>query len=101
GVDVHDLAIEWRLGVAARGLDLAARRVELADGSAVVFDGLVIATGARVRTLPGQPNLAGIHTLRTLDDCLALRADLDATPSRVVAVAPGFVGGAVAANTRL
>jgi 3-phenylpropionate/trans-cinnamate dioxygenase ferredoxin reductase subunit len=100
GVDVHDLGIEWRLGIAARALDLAARRIELDDGSAVAFDGLVIATGARVRTLPGQPRHAGIHTLRTLDDCLALRADLDATPSRVVVVGAGFIGAEVAATAR-
>jgi len=100
GVDVHDVGIDWRLGVAAHGLDLAGRRVELADGSDVAFDGLVIATGARVRTLPGQPDLAGIHTLRTLDDCLALRADLDATPSRVVVVGAGFIGAEVAATVR-
>jgi NADPH-dependent 2,4-dienoyl-CoA reductase/sulfur reductase-like enzyme len=92
--------VEWRLGVAARSLDLDARKVELADGSAVAFDGLIIATGTRVRTLPGQPDLAGIHTLRTLDDCLALRADLEAGPSRVVVVGAGFIGAEVAATAR-
>jgi NADPH-dependent 2,4-dienoyl-CoA reductase/sulfur reductase-like enzyme len=66
----------------------------------VSFDGLVIATGSRVRTLPGQPDLAGIHTLRTLDDCLALRADLEAVPSRVVVVGAGFIGAEVAATAR-
>ena len=35
---------------------------------------VVIATGLAARTLPGQP--AGVHTLRTLDDALALRAAL-------------------------
>ena len=45
-------------------------------------------------------DLAGIHTLRTLDDCLALRADLDATPSRVVVVGAGFIGAEVAATAR-
>jgi NADPH-dependent 2,4-dienoyl-CoA reductase/sulfur reductase-like enzyme len=86
--------------VAARSLDLVAHRVELEDGTSVAFDGLVIATGTRVRTLPGQPDLAGIHTLRTVDDCLALRADLDATPSRVVVVGAGFIGAEVAATAR-
>src|SRR5262245_31107719 len=91
--------VEWRLGVPASGLDLAAKKVVLEDGSAVGFDGLVIATGARVRTLPGQPELAGIHTLRTLDDCLALRAELDTMPGRVVVVGAGFIGAEVAATT--
>jgi NADPH-dependent 2,4-dienoyl-CoA reductase/sulfur reductase-like enzyme len=50
--------------------------------------------------LPGQPDLAGLHTLRTLDDCLALRADLEAVPSRVVVVGAGFIGAEVAATAR-
>ena len=49
----EDLSAEWRLGVSATRLDVAAGRVELDDGSAVVADGVVIATGARARTLPG------------------------------------------------
>jgi len=60
----------------------------------------VIATGASVRTLPGQPELDGLHMLRTLDDCLALRADLDAIPPRVVVVGAGFIGAEVAATAR-
>ena len=36
---------DWRLGVAATGLDLAARQVHLADGSRIGFDKLLIATG--------------------------------------------------------
>jgi NADPH-dependent 2,4-dienoyl-CoA reductase/sulfur reductase-like enzyme len=100
GVDFDALDIDWRLGAPARALDLKTRHVLLDDGTSVGFDGLVIATGARVRTLPGQPSLAGIHTLRTLDDCLALRDDLDAKPSRVVVVGAGFIGAEVAATAR-
>jgi NADPH-dependent 2,4-dienoyl-CoA reductase/sulfur reductase-like enzyme len=100
GKEVDDLDIDWRLGVAASGLDLSARRVELADSTSVPYDGLVIATGAGVRTLPGQPELEGLHTLRTLDDCLALRADLDGSPGRVVVVGAGFIGAEVAATAR-
>ena len=48
---VGDLRAEWRLGVAATGLDLAARRVALDDGSELAYDGLVIATGAAARPL--------------------------------------------------
>jgi 3-phenylpropionate/trans-cinnamate dioxygenase ferredoxin reductase component len=44
--------------------------------------------------------LPGIHTLRTLDDCLAIRAALDTTPRRVVVVGAGFVGAEVAATCR-
>ncbi|OOK76878.1 pyridine nucleotide-disulfide oxidoreductase family protein [Mycobacterium kansasii] len=39
------LDAEWRLGVAAVGVDLAAQRVHLADGQKVGFDRIMIATG--------------------------------------------------------
>jgi NADPH-dependent 2,4-dienoyl-CoA reductase/sulfur reductase-like enzyme len=92
------LAVEWRLGSAANGLDLAGRRVRLASGESVAFDGLVIATGAYARALPGA-SLSGIHLLRTLADCLALCAELDRSP-RVAVIGAGFIGMEVAATCR-
>ncbi|WP_334143667.1 NAD(P)/FAD-dependent oxidoreductase [Rhabdothermincola sp.] len=97
---LEDLDIDWRLGRAASALDVGARRLSLADGTVVSFDGCVVATGAVPRRLPSQPELAGIHLLRTLDDCLAIRADLDAGPSRVVVIGAGFIGAEVAATCR-
>jgi NADPH-dependent 2,4-dienoyl-CoA reductase/sulfur reductase-like enzyme len=41
-----------------------------------------------------------VHVLRTLDDCVALRADLDEGPERVVVVGAGFIGAEVAATCR-
>jgi Pyridine nucleotide-disulphide oxidoreductase len=41
--------VEWRLGVAATGLDRSAKQIRLADGQSVAFDRLLIATGARAR----------------------------------------------------
>ena len=92
--------IEARLGVRAAALDLAARELTLDTGETVAFDGLVIATGARCRTMPGTEGLDGVHVLRSLDDCLALRADFEATPQRVVVVGAGFIGAEVAATAR-
>lgn len=94
------LDVEWVLDRVATGLDVEGRRVHLADGTALAWDGLVIATGATPRTLPRADALAGVHVLRTLDDCLALRADLDAGPARVVVVGAGFIGSEVAATCR-
>jgi 3-phenylpropionate/trans-cinnamate dioxygenase ferredoxin reductase component len=96
----EDLGIDWRLGRRCRSLDVARRTVTLEDGEEVAFDGAVVATGASARTLPGQPELAGLHVLRTLDDCLALCADLDRNPDRVVVVGAGFIGSEVAATCR-
>ncbi|MGI9592449.1 MAG: FAD-dependent oxidoreductase, partial [Myxococcota bacterium] len=62
------LELDLRLGRRAAALDPAARRVRLEDGEELAFDGLLIATGASPRPLPGTPALAGIHLLRTLDD---------------------------------
>ncbi len=97
---LEELQLDWRLGVRATGLDLDARQVELADGPAVGFDGLIVATGARCRTIPGTDGLEGVHILRTLDDCLAIRADLIAGPRRLVVVGAGFIGAEVAATAR-
>lgn len=98
--DGEDLAAEWLLGTRATGFDRIERRIRLADGTAVRADGFVIATGAAARTLParaGGGDLAGVHTLRTLDDARALRADL-ARGGRLVVIGGGFIGAEVAST---
>jgi 3-phenylpropionate/trans-cinnamate dioxygenase ferredoxin reductase subunit len=72
------------------------RRVRLASGASVPFAKLLVATGARPRTLPGLP---GALTLRTLDDARALRARL-VSGARLAIVGAGFVGLEVAATAR-
>jgi 3-phenylpropionate/trans-cinnamate dioxygenase ferredoxin reductase component len=94
-----ELAIDWRLGRRAERLDPVARTVTLDDGEAITYAGCVIATGAHPRVLPDTPPLAGIHVLRTLDDCVAIRAELEQRP-RVVVVGAGFIGAEVAATCR-
>lgn len=95
--DGEDLRAEWLLGVRAAGLDHAARTLRLADGRKVQADGIVIATGAAARTLPGSEGLAGVHTLRTLDDARALRDELS-RGGRLVVIGGGFVGAEVAST---
>jgi 3-phenylpropionate/trans-cinnamate dioxygenase ferredoxin reductase subunit len=89
--DLQALDADWRLGVAATGLDAATRTVRLADGTEVSGDGLVLATGVTPRVLPFGHDLAGVHVLRTMDDAVALRAGLLAATS-VVVVGAGFLG---------
>ncbi len=90
------------LGRAAVALDVDRRRVALDDGSALEYDGLVIASGSRARRLgTGADELV----LRTLDDALALRERITATPD-VVVVGGGPLGmevasGALAAGCRV
>jgi NADPH-dependent 2,4-dienoyl-CoA reductase/sulfur reductase-like enzyme len=94
------LALDMRLGVRATALDLAGRRVSLADGSTVEYDRLIIATGARVRTLPGVAPRPGLHVLRGLEDVVALRAALTGA-THVAIVGAGFIGLEVAASCRV
>jgi NADPH-dependent 2,4-dienoyl-CoA reductase/sulfur reductase-like enzyme len=69
--------------------------LRLADGTAVEFGSLVLATGARARELPGLPRPA-VHYLRTLDDAHRLRGGIESVRSAVV-VGAGFIGSEVAA----
>ncbi len=63
-----------------------------ADGDAVAFDHLVLATGARARTLPVDgADLDGVCTLRSLHDAEALRARL-AGAGQVVVLGAGYIG---------
>jgi NADPH-dependent 2,4-dienoyl-CoA reductase/sulfur reductase-like enzyme len=98
---VEGLDVDWRLGRRVTALDPQARQVTLAGGrERISYDGLVIATGASPRELPGTGGLAGVHTLRTLDDCAAIRAGLAGGARRVVVVGAGFIGSEVAATCR-
>ncbi|MGW0086502.1 NAD(P)/FAD-dependent oxidoreductase [Streptomyces sp. NPDC003393] len=95
--DGEDLGAEWLLGARAAGLDRADRAIRLADGRRVRADGVVIATGAAARTLPGTDGLAGVHVLRTLDDARGLR-DALALGGRLVVIGGGFIGAEVAST---
>ncbi|AXB47911.1 NAD(P)/FAD-dependent oxidoreductase [Amycolatopsis albispora] len=87
------------LGDAAVSLDTANRTIHTASGRALRADAIVLATGVRPRTLPGQENLRGVHVLRSLDDALALRADL-LRARRLLVVGDGVLGAEIAATAR-
>ncbi|MET8764674.1 FAD-dependent oxidoreductase [Lentzea sp. NPDC004782] len=94
--EIDALNLDLRLGVAATGVDVAGRAVALADGDHLPYEALVVATGVRPRRLPGTDGLTGVHTLRTLEDAMALKARLR-PGRRLVIVGAGFVGAEVAA----
>lgn len=94
--------IDVRLGARAVAIDRAARRVRLADGTGLPYEGLLLATGARARRLPGV-NLPHVHVLRTRDDADAIGAELErcvAHAQRLVVVGGGFIGLEVASTAR-
>lgn len=93
------LDADFVLGDAAVGLDAATRTVQTASGRAFEAEAIVIATGVRARKLPGQEALTGVHVLRSLDDSLALRAEL-LEASRLVVVGEGVLGSEIAATAR-
>ena len=104
------LDADWRLSTRATGLDLERRVIRVApvpggrDHSSdpgseeLAFDSLIIATGAHPRMLPGMSKIDGVHVLRTIDDCLALRGALDGSP-KVAVVGAGFIGSEVASTS--
>ncbi|HEY6590630.1 MAG TPA: FAD-dependent oxidoreductase [Actinomycetota bacterium] len=93
---------EWRLGVAATGLDRAAKQVRLANGEQVRYDLLLIATGVRARPWfnPAEAALDGVFSIRTRDDAARLRERLAARPRRVLVIGAGFIGSEVASVGR-
>jgi 3-phenylpropionate/trans-cinnamate dioxygenase ferredoxin reductase subunit len=93
------LGLDLRLGRRAVALDPRAREIALDDGERIRFDACALATGCRPRHLPGTAELPGVHVLRTLEDAVAIRADLDRGP-RVAIVGAGFIGAEVAASCR-
>jgi 3-phenylpropionate/trans-cinnamate dioxygenase ferredoxin reductase subunit len=93
-------AIELRLNERISVLDIANRRIECSTDREILYDKLLIATGAIPRKLnaPGE-SLDGVHYLRTLDDARALR-DAFARRARVLVIGTGFIGCEVAASAR-
>jgi NADPH-dependent 2,4-dienoyl-CoA reductase/sulfur reductase-like enzyme len=91
-----DHAVELLLDTRAAGLDCTQRLITLADGKALSYEQLLIATGSRPRRLALLDGFANVHTLRTLDDARALRAAL-AEGGRLVVIGAGFIGQEVAA----
>jgi 3-phenylpropionate/trans-cinnamate dioxygenase ferredoxin reductase subunit len=92
----HD--VELRSGAAVRDVDPVAHEVTLYSGEKLGYQKVLIATGGRNRRLRiSGGNLPGIHYLRTVDECDAIKQE--AVPGRrAVVVGMGFIGCEVAAS---
>ena len=92
--------VTLRLGEPATAISVDERTVTLADGTALPWDRLLLATGSVVRRLdvPGG-DLPGVTYLRTMDDSLALLERLR-DGGDVVVVGAGWIGLEVAAAAR-
>jgi 3-phenylpropionate/trans-cinnamate dioxygenase ferredoxin reductase component len=95
-----DNRVDLRSGARVTAIDRASRAVALDDGSVLTYTALVLATGARTRTLPVPgTDRAGVHELRTLADAERLRLALAAARTAVV-IGAGFIGLEFAAAAR-
>jgi NADPH-dependent 2,4-dienoyl-CoA reductase/sulfur reductase-like enzyme len=90
--------VELRLSAPAKALDLRASEVVLNGDQRLAFDGLIVATGARARSL-ARPGQLGEVVLRTLDDALSVRAKLASGPD-VLIIGAGFLGMEIASTCR-
>jgi NADPH-dependent 2,4-dienoyl-CoA reductase/sulfur reductase-like enzyme len=91
-------AVTLHRGCAAVGLDRTTRHVQLEGGHELPYDACVLATGST----PDRPPIdgaedPGLHTVRTVDDALRLRAAA-APGARAVVVGAGFIACEAAAS---
>ncbi|GAA4834921.1 NAD(P)/FAD-dependent oxidoreductase [Saccharopolyspora rosea] len=95
-----DNRIDLQLGTPARRIDRALRHVELADGTRVDYDKLLLATGATPRSLPIPGTDAdGVLLLRRVEDSDRIKRTL-ARIERLVVVGAGWIGLEVTAAAR-
>ncbi|MCY2930233.1 MAG: FAD-dependent oxidoreductase [Planctomycetota bacterium] len=84
--------VELLTGVEAVALSPQDRSVQTSDGRTIVYDKLILTAGAHpfVPPLPGA-SLAGVHSLRTVDDADAILAALR-PDVRAVVIGGGILG---------
>ena len=93
--------VELLLGSPVSRIDPDGHQVTLADGRRLGYSKLLLATGARPRTLPlPGVDLDGVMMFRTLDDSLRLRSLLKGGGRRVVMIGSGWIGMELAAAAR-
>ena len=92
--------VNWLLGTKIESADLEHSTVTDSQGETHAYGTLIIATGLRPKRLEvANGELAGRHAVRTLDDAIALRKELQ-PGAKVVVLGAGFIGCEVAATAR-
>ena len=92
----HD--VELRNGVVVAAVDPAAHTVTLDSGAEIRYEKVLIATGGRNRRIEADgADLPGIHYLRTVAQCDAIKQEAVRGRTAVI-VGMGFIGCEVAAS---
>jgi 3-phenylpropionate/trans-cinnamate dioxygenase ferredoxin reductase subunit len=94
----RDRNVTVMMGAEATRITRRSRRVTVADGDSVGYEELLLATGGRAWRLPlSGADLPGVCTLRTMDDCDAIRAAARKS-TQVLVVGGSFIGCEVTAS---
>lgn len=90
--DYNAHRIDIRFGTAAMTLDPAARQIVANDGSRLIYDAALLATGGRPRQLkvPGIETVTNVHTFYTLEDARSIAEAADRA-ERVLVVGGSFI----------
>jgi 3-phenylpropionate/trans-cinnamate dioxygenase ferredoxin reductase component len=95
-----DHHIDLVTGERAVSIDTSGHSVTLASGAQAHYDNLVLALGARNRTLPiPGADLEGVRYLRTLSEAIELKQRTEAAEN-IVVIGGGFIGLELAASAR-
>jgi 3-phenylpropionate/trans-cinnamate dioxygenase ferredoxin reductase subunit len=85
--------VTFLLGTEVTKVDAEAHELTLSNGSTLSYGKLVWATGGDPRRLScSGAELAGVHAVRTRQDCDTLMAEVDAGTRNIVVIGGGYIG---------
>lgn len=85
--------IHFELGVEVTKVDPSAHQVTLSNGNKLDYGKLVWAAGGDPRRLSCTgAELAGVHAVRTRQDCDTLMAEVDDGTNQIVVIGGGYIG---------
>lgn len=106
---IRDISALERKGITLRAemgieeIDPRAGSARVSNGGVIHWSGVVLATGATPRKLPGSESSGAVHVLRSKQDAIAIAArlrDCMRQSHPVIIIGGGFIGLEVAASAR-